>query len=504
MKGYSMYSKIQQMKEAGFSQRAVARTLRVHRNTVKRYWNMPAEEYRRERERVSRSSALDRRREQLVRWLREYPDLTAAQICDWLKEHYRENYKERTVSRYVRQLREAYAFEKEERGRDYEAVAELPPGQQAQVDFGEKVLQTTRGGSKKVYVAAFVLSHSRYRYAEAQSRPFTSDDLVNIAYRCFAYFGGMPRELVFDQDSVVCVSENAGDIIYTYAFEKFRQACGLQIRLCRAADPESKGKVENTVKYIKGNFLNHRLYADDETLNDALLDWLERTANARIHGTTKRIPKEVFALEREYLRPAPTAEDKPPETEKRKVRKDNTIVYGSNRYSVPLGTYYDHPEVTVREEEGELKIFTADMEPLCRHPLSSGRGLLLQNPNHLRDRSVGVGKLHAELETALEHRADEFLRSVREEKPRYARDQFLMLQTLLERYGLEKLLNAIAFCQKLRLFSSNTVRDYLEYHEKQSAPPPAPPVKLPPSAAVYHVTTQKRPLEDYAKVGAET
>ena len=114
----------------------------------------------------------------------------------------------------------------------------------------------------------------------------------------------MPRELVFDQDSVVCVSENAGDIIYTYAFEKFRQACGLQIRLCRAADPESKGKVENTVKYIKGNFLNHRLYADDETLNDALLDWLERTANARIHGTTKRIPKEVFALEREYLRPA--------------------------------------------------------------------------------------------------------------------------------------------------------------------------------------------------------
>lgn len=118
MKGYSMYSKIQQMKEAGFSQRAVARTLRVHRNTVKRYWNMPAEEYRRERERVSRSSALDRRREQIVRWLREYPDLTAAQICDWLKEHYRENYKERTVSRYVRQLREAYAFEKEERGRD--------------------------------------------------------------------------------------------------------------------------------------------------------------------------------------------------------------------------------------------------------------------------------------------------------------------------------------------------------------------------------------------------
>ena len=140
------------------------------------------------------------------------------------------------------------------------------------------------------------------------------------------------------------------------------------------------------------------------------------------------------------------------------------------------------------------------MEPLCRHPLSGGRGLLLRNPNRLRDRSAGVGKLQTELETAPEHRADEFFRSVREEKPRYAGDQFLVLRTLPERYGLEKLLNAVAFCRKPRLFSSNAVRDYLEYHEKQSAPP----VRLPPSAAVCHFATQKRPLEDYAKAGAGT
>ena len=54
-------------------------------------------------------------------------------------------------------------------------------------------------------------------------------------------------------------NENAGDIIYTYEFEKFRQECGLSIRMCRRADPESKGKIENVVKYIKGNFLSHRL-----------------------------------------------------------------------------------------------------------------------------------------------------------------------------------------------------------------------------------------------------
>ena len=146
MKGYCMYSEIQQMKEAGFSQRAVARTLDIHRKTVKRYWEMSADEYQQEHEHVRRSSALDQRREQILQWLREYPGLTAAQVCDWLKEHYGETYSERTVSRYIRGLRDKYQLNRVEHGRDYAAVAELPMGEQAQVDFGKKILKTPRGG----------------------------------------------------------------------------------------------------------------------------------------------------------------------------------------------------------------------------------------------------------------------------------------------------------------------------------------------------------------------
>ena len=108
----------------------------------------------------------------------------------------------------------------------------------------------------------------------------------------------MPTEMVLDQDSIVGVSENAGDIIYTYEFEKFRQDCKMAIYLCRGADPESKGKIENTVKFIKGNFLNNRMYVDDEILNRNCLEWLERTGNAKIHGTTRRSPAEAFREER--------------------------------------------------------------------------------------------------------------------------------------------------------------------------------------------------------------
>ena len=230
--------------------------------------------------------------------------MTATQVCDWLKEHYEEAHAERTVSRYVKELREEYRLPRHPNPRSYETVAELPMGQQMQVDFGQTTLKNVEGGWTTVHVAAFLLSHSRYKYAQCQSRPFTAADLVAACHNCFRYWGGMPREMVFDQDSIVCVSENSGDIVYTYEFEKFRQNCKVEIYLCRGADPESKGKIENTVKFIKGNFLNNRLYVDDEILNRSCVEWLERTGNAKIHGTTRKIPAEVF--QEEGIDPAST------------------------------------------------------------------------------------------------------------------------------------------------------------------------------------------------------
>ena len=203
-------------------------------------------------------------------------------------------------------------------------------GQQMQVDFGQLLMPNVDGGQTRVYAAAFLLSASRYKYAEMQSRPFTAADLVNICHNCFRYFGGMPREMVFDQDSIVCVSENAGDIVYTYEFEKFRQETKMTIYMCRGADPESKGKIENTVKYIKGNFLSNRLYVDDGILNGSCLEWLSSgSGQPTIYFDEAVLPVVC-----------------------RTVRKDNTIIYDSNRYSVPLGTYNKQPEVRIETKEG--------------------------------------------------------------------------------------------------------------------------------------------------------
>ena len=69
----------------------------------------------------------------------------------------------------------------------------------------------------------------------------------------------------------MAVSENYGDIIYTYEFERFKQAMGFSVYLCRKSDPESKGKVEAVVKYMKRNFAAHRLFGDIKSWNQSFL-----------------------------------------------------------------------------------------------------------------------------------------------------------------------------------------------------------------------------------------
>lgn len=504
MKGIQMYTKIQEMKSQGFSQNRTANYLNIHRDTVNRYWNMTADEYREYSEKIKRISVLESYRTVIESWIHKYPCISAAQVCDWLKEDYAEDFKERTVSRFVKALREQLGISKSAPPREYTAVAELPPGKQMQVDFGEMYMPNAGGAGKtKVRFAVFVLSHSRYKFVYFQSRPFHTVDLVTAMTECFRYFDGMPDEIVFDQDSIVCVSENSGDIILTYEFEKFRQQCGFKVYMCRAADPESKGKVENAVRYVKHGFLENRLYPfDDGTLNNCAIAWIERTANAKIHGTTRKVPAEVFKEERDHLKPIPIDENIPVLPVRRTVRKDNTIVYGSNRYSVPIGTYTNQKEVEIEVGDGILKIYTVFHELICEHQISVERGMLIKNKNHDRDTSSSIDKIQSELDDQLDHNATDFLVGIRADKPRYARDQFRLLQSLLDKYGKEKLINAAKFCTENRLFSANTARDFLEFSES-----PKPEIRqvdkqaIPVDKPEYHVTVQKRSLDVYAKAG---
>ena len=230
---WQMYSKIHELKRLNLKISQIARHVGVSRNTVYKYIDMTPEEFQQYLERRgTRKKKLDNYKDEILGWLKEYSDLSTAQVYDWLQEHYTEiDVCERTVGNLVNQLRKEYAIPKTVYKRQYEAIPDPPMGYQVQVDFGEKKLKDPDGILHKLWFIAFVLSNSRQKYVEWLDRPFTTADLIRTHENCLRYYEGMPAEFVYDQDHLILVSENHGDLIYTYGFSAYRQQ-GISKSIC--------------------------------------------------------------------------------------------------------------------------------------------------------------------------------------------------------------------------------------------------------------------------------
>lgn len=464
-----MYAEIRQLKESGFKPSQVARRLNLNRKTVKKYWHLEPDEYA---DTIARASTRSRKlapyEEVIVGWLQEDPDMTAAQIEDWLREQYPQLVtRERTVRTYVVHIRDKHGIAKPPlHTRQYQAVDDPPMGDQMQLDFGEMKVMGAEQRKKKLYAVGAVLSHSRQKYGVWSERPLTTRTLVSMLGDCFEFYGGVPREIVIDQDKLMVVSENYGEILFTHLFEQFRQKMGFRIRLCRAGDPESKGRVEAVVKYLKFNFAHHRTFTTIADWNQLCLDWLDRTANRKQHGTTKKVPAEVFALEKQYLRPVPPLWILPTSSVTRSVRKDNTILYKSNRYSVPINTYTPGLQVQVEERDDTLVLTAVGSDRiLAEHPLSAGKGELICNRNHRRDYAAKIDELYQrvlEVLGPLPHAA-QFLDAIRHTKGRYVRDQYTLILQLQKDHAPETWQQAFAFCHQNQLYSAVALKDVLDH-----------------------------------------
>ena len=473
MKGWNMYSRIHQLKECGFKKTKVAEKLGMNVKTVTKYWDMSPDEYQQLlASSRQRRKYLGQYEEVILKWLNEHPDMSSAQVHDWLKELYTDSYngKDRTVRVFVAKLRAKHNIPKNAPNRQYQASADPPMGFQAQVDFGEKVVYRADGSSVKLYCMGIVLSHSRYKYAEWWDKPLTTAKLVEMLNHAFEYFGGIPKELVFDQDKLVAVSENYGDVIYTHEFERYRQDVKFKVYLCRPADPESKGKVEAVVKYVKNNFAAHRTFVNLTLFNEECLGWLTRTGNATIHGITKRIPAEVFLLEKQYLQPISPSINIPVNILTRGVRKDNTILYYSNRYSVPLGTYRPGKQLFLTEEDNNIVLTDPDTKQVvATHKIHHGKGQLIQNNNHLRDRTDKISGLQSQVLALLEDTPEALtlLNMIKRDKPRYVRDQFLLIKVAVKNHTMEVIRKAIKYCVDNELWSAVDFKSAVEHFTRK-------------------------------------
>lgn len=136
----------------------------------------------------------------------------------------------------------------------------------------------------------------------------------------------------------------------------------------------SKGKIGSTIKYVKGNFLACRIYCGISELNSEGMAWLDRTANAKIHETTKMIPNVVFADQIKHLKAVPTL-SKPIESKTAIVRKTNVVHYKQNRYEVPKGTYFPGREATISVDIEKGTVSFSDKETgefFAKHNIAIG------------------------------------------------------------------------------------------------------------------------------------
>ncbi|MFH1941120.1 MAG: hypothetical protein ABIL68_03370 [bacterium] len=276
-----MFKQVQEFRRQGYSKGAIGRTLKINPRTVAKYFSMEEEDYRTyRRDNLFRDKAFDEMQSEILKVYETnfFRPLMVSSVYDYLEEKYGVlPGNEQTLRNYVGYLIETETLKLKRNGRLYAKVPELPFGKQMQLDFGRF---RCRSGLV-LYIFVSILSASRFKYVIFQGQPFKTLDVIRHLLDAFDYFGGRPEEIVIDQDSLMVFSENAGDIIYTKDFKYVieEQECGLYV--CRKADPESKGKVENLVKFVKGSYLSTRDFEEIKEANTGVLKWLSRRANGR-------------------------------------------------------------------------------------------------------------------------------------------------------------------------------------------------------------------------------
>lgn len=248
---------------------------------------------------------------------------------------------------------------------------ETLPGEQAQVDWGHFGFIEHYGRRRRLYGFIMTLGWSRVSYLE-----FTISTEAAWWLRChvhaFRYFGGAPRVVLHDNlKTAVLQREADGTIHWHPRYLDFADYYGFTPKACQPYRAQTKGKVESGIRYVRGNFWPGLKFMDLIDLNQQARDWLDLTANPRIHGTTGEVPFARLPLE--TLQPLA---DKPDYDTSlivfRRATKDCFVSYNGNYYSVPAA--YARKTLELKEtEDGQLVILNAQDDEIARHWVVNGQ-----------------------------------------------------------------------------------------------------------------------------------
>lgn len=352
---------IRALSRQGYTYAEIGRIVGRDWRTVKRYLEHGAQPvYRRKR----MPSKLDSLKPLIDQWLAAQPQLLATRVHQDLVRDYGFDGSYNTVRRYVERSRPR-------RPRHPETRFETAPGFQAQVDWShEEPIRTSSGLELPLYCFHMVLGHSRDTFCALTG----SQDLVTF-WAChraaFAHFGGVPRELLYDRTKTVVRTHvgrevRLGERLYHPEALASAHHYGFSLRLCQAYRPQTKGKVESDVPYVRERLLRAHSFTSYEQANLEWRSWNEDIARMRIHGTHGEVVGARAERDRAALLPLPPAAYLVVDRTTRRVARDGFFSFEGRRYHVAAATPGERVELVLGHEEIEV-YSTRDGARLARH-----------------------------------------------------------------------------------------------------------------------------------------
>lgn len=351
----------------GVSIKEIARRTGLARNTVRsalRSSRPPGYE------RGPRPSKLDPFKAEIERLLRSESRIPNTRIRELIEELGYEGGKT-ILDQYLRELRPLLAPR-----RTYQRTV-YRPGEICQFDLWEPraEIPVGHGQTRRGWVVTCALGFSR---AGAGALIFAKQapDILWGMSRCLATLGALPETVVWDRESAIAPRGRPTD-----AFAAFCGEMPVGWSICRAADPEAKGILERSHRFLRSNFEPGRAFASPEHFQACLDEWFAERANRRLHRGIRAVPAERLEAERQRMRPLPATM---PETDRRfvmRVPQQPYLRFDTNDYS--LDPRAAGRRVEVRASQHKLTAVALDTgEIVASHRRSFAKGLTFTDPAH--------------------------------------------------------------------------------------------------------------------------
>jgi len=235
-------------------------------------------------------------------------------------------------------------------------VAEVAPGELAEVDFGRLGLvpDPATGTRRVVHALLVTLGYSRHQYVHvtpSQQIP----DLVCGIEDAWEYFGGVTARVVIDNLKAAVTKADRYDPVFARTFEEYARHRGFVIDAAVARHATGKPTVERNVQYLRESFFRGETWLDVAHVQREAVRWCTGTAGQRIHGTTRERPLVRFETEQPALQPLDRPRFDPPTWKKCKVHPDHHIQFDKAIYSVPNAYLRQH--VWVRADQKLVRVY---------------------------------------------------------------------------------------------------------------------------------------------------